>query len=967
MAITGIDQLGQSLLAQKDSINRQNRREAKKAARTEQKMALFNGILKFADGAIQDKHKKFFETEHSRTVSRLLKDQQKMLTQRKAYDDELSTSNKSKMGYEIDLVEAELDDDALGGYVDGWLDFTPKRKRQITHGTGVAYDPKKDNGRKAGLYKVVAYNRVAARDAWGEQLKDLDPHTANQQWKEVNPYSKNLLSGALNVLKRTFSGDPAANNEALRSDLLDEIKADTDKYARFREIRTAGFDLDGAIAKLNGEIVLTEADRRGKLKDSVLKTPPGRMVTSTDPVTLPDGRVVSRESETWEQEAPYILNTWVNTSGDVSSLRAPLNSESINPKTKKPFTQKEVQASKDSRTSYPPTKDIVTESVDWYTGANISTTTEVHYNEQGGVASVVTKAVDPIGMALSKNVTIAALRPEVIEATMRDFNLQYTKIASLGEYAVEGKAPSDIVDQSAAFTLGSDAEKLKAATNIYAGSIAVIASKIDDITEGQLGFNKSDTNLIAMQLMFIDKFSEEGLRLHKGKKQLNGLSATTTEVDISKLTLAIDLLRANGSFASFKDGEIISDQNLFDKIESSGLFDAEESLAGNGKDEDGQRFYSTEEVKVIKQIRQRINELDSGSSDRRSLLNTMLLDNQNEDLVNFNVNYSVFDLMTGEKFEADPNTGRLRLTPPAPQETFDPPEKTQSNGTVDPLTETFTESTRRLFETPSFVGSDDALESLTTSAKAAGSLLDAASTKVTDVTSMMQANSMVYDSEGKDLTDLPRQVLEKVLAAGPRNEKWKKRIERALARKSLNSRKDSLLSNPEPTELKLPDTESTVEDKIEFFAKILGDQPNEVEFMKEVVWQESKNGTAAGTYELDSKGEGSYGVAQVDRSGFDQIQGKITDPESRYFKVAETLKEVSGLDLSTVKYEDLNDDLLSVIYGRLYLAQITNEPIPNTVEERAEYWKKYYNTSAGKGTVKGYLINMEERNSKPED
>ena len=79
---TGIDQLGGSLLAQKESAYRQNRRDVKKAARTEQKMAIFNGILKFADGAIQDKHKKFFETEHSRTVARLLKNQQKMLDQR---------------------------------------------------------------------------------------------------------------------------------------------------------------------------------------------------------------------------------------------------------------------------------------------------------------------------------------------------------------------------------------------------------------------------------------------------------------------------------------------------------------------------------------------------------------------------------------------------------------------------------------------------------------------------------------------------------------------------------------------------------------------------------------------------------------------------------------------------------------------------------------------------------------------
>jgi len=461
--------------------------------------------------------------------------------------------------------------------------------------------------------------------------------------------------------------------------------------------------------------------------------------------------------------------------------------------------------------------------------------------------------------------------------------------------------------------------------------------------------------------MFIDKFSEERLRGSKGKKQQKGLSATTTEVDISKLILAIDLLRANGSFAAFEDNTSINDNSLFDRIANSGVLEAQESLAGNPQIADGEWFYSSEEVEVIKQIRKKITELDSGSTSSRSLLNMMLEEKEEEDKVNFNSSYSVFDLMVGDKFETDPLTGKLRLPPPAPQVDI----KTQSSRTVDPLTETLTESTKRLFETPSFVGKEDALKSLTTPAievtKAAGSLLDVASSKVTDVTSMMQANSMVYDSEGKNLADLPRPVLEKVLAAGPPSDKWKTRIERALAEQKVSPQKDSLLSNPKTMDLKLPDEDSTVEDKIEFFAKILGDKPNEVEFMKEVVWQESKNGTVAGTYELDSKGKGSYGVAQVDRSGFNQIQGKITNPKSKYFKVAEALKEVSGIDLSTVKYEDLNDDLLSVIYGRLYLAQITDEPIPNTVEERAKYWKKYYNTSAGKGTVKGYLTNMEER------
>jgi len=31
------------------------------------------------------------------------------------------------------------------------------------------------------------------------------------------------------------------------------------------------------------------------------------------------------------------------------------------------------------------------------------------------------------------------------------------------------------------------------------------------------------------------------------------------------------------------------------------------------------------------------------------------------------------------------------------------------------------------------------------------------------------------------------------------------------------------------------------------------------------------------------------------------------------------------------------------------------ELIPNSLDERATYWKKYYNSEAGKGTMKHYL------------
>lgn len=45
---------------------------------------------------------------------------------------------------------------------------------------------------------------------------------------------------------------------------------------------------------------------------------------------------------------------------------------------------------------------------------------------------------------------------------------------------------------------------------------------------------------------------------------------------------------------------------------------------------------------------------------------------------------------------------------------------------------------------------------------------------------------------------------------------------------------------------------------------------------------------------------------------------------------------------------------LSLIFTRLFYRLIP-EAIPETIEGRAKYWKKYYNTVLGKGTVEHYL------------
>lgn len=62
-----------------------------------------------------------------------------------------------------------------------------------------------------------------------------------------------------------------------------------------------------------------------------------------------------------------------------------------------------------------------------------------------------------------------------------------------------------------------------------------------------------------------------------------------------------------------------------------------------------------------------------------------------------------------------------------------------------------------------------------------------------------------------------------------------------------------------------------------------------------------------------------------------------------------------GVDISLVEWEHLRyNPYLSLIFTRLLYRPVT-DPIPLTIEERAEYWKEFYNTKLGKGTPEHYL------------
>ena len=92
-----------------------------------------------------------------------------------------------------------------------------------------------------------------------------------------------------------------------------------------------------------------------------------------------------------------------------------------------------------------------------------------------------------------------------------------------------------------------------------------------------------------------------------------------------------------------------------------------------------------------------------------------------------------------------------------------------------------------------------------------------------------------------------------------------------------------------------------------------------------------------------------WGLCQHDAIAFKDI---IQRTPRRFIYLIE---KHFGCDITKLKHTSLaNDPLLSFIFCRLHY-RLRPEPIPSSLRGRAEYWKQFYNSMAGKGTVTHYL------------
>lgn len=148
--------------------------------------------------------------------------------------------------------------------------------------------------------------------------------------------------------------------------------------------------------------------------------------------------------------------------------------------------------------------------------------------------------------------------------------------------------------------------------------------------------------------------------------------------------------------------------------------------------------------------------------------------------------------------------------------------------------------------------------------------------------------------------------------------------------------------------------------------KIFPDDDKGLQFLKEISIVESNMGTDEGIYKDQGGNTGDIGMLQINPIGYNLVMKRLKAKPGdktpmKIQKYIPIVKDVVGLDLRNVEFEDLKDNRLNAIFGRLYLLTKTDEPIPDTLEGRAQYWKDHYNSNhpLAKGTPERFVKAVE--------
>lgn len=110
--------------------------------------------------------------------------------------------------------------------------------------------------------------------------------------------------------------------------------------------------------------------------------------------------------------------------------------------------------------------------------------------------------------------------------------------------------------------------------------------------------------------------------------------------------------------------------------------------------------------------------------------------------------------------------------------------------------------------------------------------------------------------------------------------------------------------------------------------------------------------TLSGTLKDPTVYGAGVGLCQCDRIAFDDVKARTPQ------KLKDSIFDAFGIRLDDVEHRELAfSPLLAMLWCRLHYRLIP-EPIPSDVVGMANYWKKYYNTAAGRGTPEEFVKNF---------
>jgi hypothetical protein len=219
---------------------------------------------------------------------------------------------------------------------------------------------------------------------------------------------------------------------------------------------------------------------------------------------------------------------------------------------------------------------------------------------------------------------------------------------------------------------------------------------------------------------------------------------------------------------------------------------------------------------------------------------------------------------------------------------------------------------------------------------------------------------LVGNTDYKELSDKEAEQFKIKLKANAFTTKEKNKAFEDLINtmsESLKPKQTNELLKTKPVDLK-----PTVKTNKATGEKLITDGINNVvqnknvrKFLKEIAYVESKFGKDKNTFREQTKS-----VFQIDDIAFQELQRRL-NPESDVGKSTrkynEYLKLNKSIDLTKVSFDDLNRPDIGAAVSRAILLSFP-EPIPETREGRAIYWKNNWNKS-GAGTPEKYLKDLE--------